>query len=158
MRRQTKTVALAVGAVYDRTLFPGVRTLRSQIRLVLIISLVCALWPLAATAQEEGPREVQVPNPMGAHTWFIIVAVGAFLAWCISYVLQLQKERLSSKPQRESLLRRKDELLDQLAELDSQKEAGTITVQHYEKEFRKTRNRLSAVLDTLRSKQDSAEP
>ena len=40
----------------------------------------------------KGPREIQLPNPMGAHTWFIIVAVGAFLAWCISYVLQLQKE------------------------------------------------------------------
>ena len=61
---------------------------------------------MAAIAQDEsGPREIQLPNPMGAHTWFIIVAVGAFLAWCISYVLQLQKERLSSQqPGRGSLL------------------------------------------------------
>ena len=125
---------------------------------LLIASLAYVFAPLAAMAQEEGPREIEVPNPMGAHTWFIIVAVGAFLAWCISYVLQLQKERSISKPQRQTLLHQKNELLDRLAELDSQKEAGTITIQHYEKEFRKTRNRLSAVLDTLRSKQDSAEP
>ena len=124
----------------------------------LALAVPLALWPLAAMAQEEGPREINVPNPMGAHTWFIIVAVGAFLAWCISYVLQLQKERLSSKPQRETLLHQKNELLDRLAELDSQKEAGTIPPQRYEKEFRKTRSRLSAVLDSLRSKQDSAEP
>ena len=109
-------------------------------------------------AQEEGPREVDVPNPMGAHTWFIIVAVGAFLAWCISYVLQLQKEKLISKPQRDSLLNQKNELLDRLAELDSQKEAGTIPLQRYEKEFRKVRSRLSSVLESLRSKRDSAEP
>ena len=93
---------------------------------------------------------------MGPHTWFIIIAVGAFLAWCISYVLQLQKERLTSQPQRTTLLRQKEELLDRLAELESQKEAGAIPSQRYEKEFKKAKGRLSEVIRRLASK-DSTE-
>jgi hypothetical protein len=117
------------------------------------------LAPAVAAAQDEGPRDVHLPNPMGPHTWFIIVAVGAFLAWCISYVLQLQRERLSNqaRPQRESLLRRKEDLLDRLAKLESQKEAGTIPVSRYEKEFRKLRGQLSEVLGRLGSRPSSTE-
>jgi hypothetical protein len=131
--------------------FPG------WFRFVKACAVASLLSPLTAFAQDEGPREVQLPNPMSAHTWFIIIAIGAFLAWCISYVLQLQKERLSTKPQRESLLRQKDELLNRLAQLESQKEAGAITSQRYEKEYRKARGRLSEVLGRLRRKQDAAE-
>jgi hypothetical protein len=54
-------------------------------------------------------------------------------------------------------LRQKDELLNRLAQLESQKEAGAITSQRYEKEYRKTRGRLSEVLGRLGRKQDSAE-
>ncbi len=115
-----------------------------------------ALSPVLMLAQEEGPREIELPNPMGAHTWFIIIAVGAFLAWCISYVLQLQKEKLTSPPQRTTLLRQKEELLDRLAELESQKEAGTISTQRYEKEFRKAKGRLSEVIARL-ARKDSTE-
>jgi hypothetical protein len=118
--------------------------------------LACVLSPVIILAQEEGPREVQLPNPMGAHTWFIIVAVGAFLAWCISYVLQLQKEKLTSQPQRTTLLRQKEELLDRLAELESQKEAGTISAHRYEKEFSKAKGRLSEVIGRL-ARRDSTE-
>ena len=118
----------------------------------------CALCPLIAFAQDEsGPREVNLPNPMSAHTWFIILAVGAFLAWCISYVLQLQKEKLNDQPRLGSLLRQKDELLDRLVALEAQKEAGTITPQRYEKEFRKTKGRLSEIVGRLGRKQDSTE-
>jgi hypothetical protein len=115
-----------------------------------------ALWPAVVLGQEEGPREIQLPNPMGAHTWFIIIAVGAFLAWCISYVLQLQKEKITSQPQRSSLLRQKEELLDRLTELESQKEAGTISAQRYEKEFRKAKGRLSEIIGRL-AHRDSTE-
>lgn len=122
--------------------------------------LACALTPLSAFAQEEGPREVQIPNPMGAHTWFIIVAVGAFLAWCISFALQLQRERMmgQAKPQRESLLRRKEEILDSLSKLESQKDAGAIATPRYEKDLKKLRSQLSDVLGRLRSPQNSTEP
>ena len=119
-------------------------------------ALACVLLPVVTVAQDEGPREVQLPNPMGAHTWFIIVAVGAFLAWCISYVLQLQKEKLTSQPQRATLLRQKEELLDRLAELESQKEAGSISTQRYEKEFRKAKGRLSEIIGRL-ARKDSTE-
>jgi len=97
---------------------------------------------------------------MGAHTWFIIVAVGAFLAWCISFALQLQRERMSvqAKPQRESLLRRKEEILDSLSKLESQKDAGTIATPRYEKDLKKLRGQLSDVLGRLRSRQNSTEP
>src|SRR5439155_277079 len=50
---------------------------------------------------QEDARPIEVPNPMGAHTWFIILAVGAFLAWATSYSLQsffLQLERIASGP------------------------------------------------------------
>jgi hypothetical protein len=121
--------------------------------------IVCALVPAAVRAQEEGPREIELPNPMSPHTWFIIVAVGAFLAWCISYALQLQHERLGKgRPPRESLLRRKEELLERLAKLESQKEAGTIAAERYEKEFKKARGQLSEVLGRLKSRPDSTEP
>lgn len=126
---------------------------------VAVFPVALALQPLTALAQDEaGPREIQIPNPMSAHTWFIIVAVGAFLAWCISYVLQLQKDRQSSQQTRRgSLLRQKEELLDRIAELEAQKVAGTITVQRYEKEFRKAKGRLSEIVARLAHKQDSPE-
>ena len=62
-------------------------------------------------AQEEGAKTADVPNAMGAHTWFIIAAVGAFLLWSISYSLQLHREALARKKGRENLTRRKDELI-----------------------------------------------
>lgn len=125
----------------------------------ILILIACVLLPLLARAQDEGPREVELPNPMGAHTWFIIVAVGAFLAWCISYVLSLQRERLANatRPERESLLRRKEELLGRIANLESQKEAGTIAEARYEKEFRKARAQLSDVLGRLKPSSNSSE-
>ena len=131
------------------------RETKAIIRIAAV--LACVLSPVVMAAQDEGPREIELPNPMGAHTWFIIIAVGAFLAWCISYVLQLQKEKLtSSQPQRTILLRQKEELLDRLAELESQKEAGTISAQRYEKEFRKAKGRLSEVIGRL-ARKDSTE-
>jgi hypothetical protein len=129
--------------------------MRREIKTIVFVATT--LWPLSALAQDEGPREIDVPNPMGVHTWFIIVAVGAFLAWCISYALQLQKEKLSNPPERRSLLRQKEELLDRLATLESQKEAGAIGAQRYEKEFKKAKGRLSEVLVRLAHKQDSSE-
>lgn len=96
---------------------------------------------------QEGARTAESPNPMGIHTWFIIAAVGAFLAWSISYSLQLQKEALAKKKGREDLVRRKDELLNEIAELESRKEAGTVTEQKYKQELKDLKFRLSKVLE-----------
>ena len=110
-----------------------------------------------AFAQEESdPRPVELPNPMGAHTWFIMVAVGVFLAWCISYCLQVQKESLRRKPSRDQFLRQKEQLLDQLAKLEFQKDAGTIPTDKFDREFRKAKSRLSQVLAQLARDQKSS--
>jgi hypothetical protein len=101
-------------------------------------------------AQEEGARTADVPNAMGAHTWFIIAAVGAFLLWSISYSLQLHKEALARKKGRENLARRKDELIDQIAELEAQKEAGTVSEKKFKQELKDLKFQLSKVLEKLR--------
>jgi hypothetical protein len=81
---------------------------------------------LLLLVQDDGARTADVPNAMGAHTWFIIIAIGAFLLWCISYSLQQHKEALSRKKGREDLLRRREQLIEQIASLEEQKEAGGI--------------------------------
>src|SRR2546428_13490727 len=103
-------------------------------------------------AQEEGARTADVPNAMGAHTWFIIVAVGAFLLWCISYSLQLHKEALTRKKGRENLARRKEELIDRIAELEAQKEAGSIKEKQYKQDLKDLKFQLSKVLEKLGTK------
>jgi hypothetical protein len=98
---------------------------------------------------QEGPREVEVPNPMGAHTWFIIAAIAAFLAWSISYSLELHREVLERKKGRDELLRQKEQLLDNLADLENRKDAGQVSEQRYKHEVREMRFRLSKVLEKI---------
>lgn len=124
-----------------------VRGRRLRLKWLLLFLVV----PVLALAQEDNAiRDVKIPNPMGVHTWFIIAAVGVFLAWCISYCLQLQKESEARKPRRTELLRHKDQVLNRLAELESQKEAGAIALPAYESEFRKARSKLSDILVLLK--------
>ncbi len=104
---------------------------------------------LLLQVQDEGARTADVPNAMGAHTWFIIVFVGAFLLWCISYSLQLHKEALARKKGRENLARRKEELIDLIAELEAQKDAGTIKEKQYKQELKDLKFQLSKVLEKL---------
>lgn len=104
---------------------------------------------LLLLAQQEGAKPLEVPNAMGAHTWFIILAVGAFLAWSISYSLQLQKEALARRKGREELVKRKEELLDQIADLEARKEAGAIGEQRYKQELKDLKFRLSKILEKL---------
>ena len=101
---------------------------------------------------QEGARTTEVPNAMGAHTWFIILAVGAFLMWSLSYSLQLHKEALARKKGREELVRRKKELIDKIADLESRMEAGSITEQKYKQELKDLKFRLSKLLEKLGTK------
>jgi len=103
---------------------------------------------LLQVGQDEGARTADVPNAMGAHTWFIIVAVGAFLLWSISYSLQLRKEAAARRKGRQDVVRRKDELIDRIADLESQKDAGTIADKKYKQELRELKFQLSKVLGT----------
>ena len=98
---------------------------------------------------EAGPKTAEVPNAMGAHTWFIIIAAGAFLAWSISYSLQLHKEALARKKGREGLIHRKDELIDQIADLQTRKEAGSISEKEYKQDLKDLKFHLSKVLEKL---------
>src|SRR5215469_18270317 len=101
--------------------------------------------------QDEGPRTADVPNAMGAHTWFIIVFVGAFLLWSISYSLQLHKEAVARKKGREDVSKRKDELIDRIAGLESKKEAGTIDEKKYKQELKELKFQLSRILEKTKS-------
>ena len=105
---------------------------------------------LLLVAQDDGARTTaDVPNAMGAHTWFIILAVGAFLAWCISYSLQLHKEAVARRKGREDLARRKDEIIDKIADLEAQKDAGTLAEKKYKQDLKDLKFQLSKVLEKL---------
>src|SRR6185436_6919378 len=112
-----------------------------------------ALWIICASplfAQDDNtPRSAVVPSPMGIHTWFIIFAVGAFLAWCISYSLQLQKEALKRRTSREGLVLRRNRYMEELADLESQKEAGTISEQRFKRLYINTKLRLAKVREQI---------
>ncbi len=99
---------------------------------------------------QEGPRSIDLPNPMNLHTWFIIGAVGAFLAWSLSYAIQLHREALERQKGREGVTEKKEELLNQIAELENQKDAAKISEQRYKHEMRELRFRLGRLLDKSR--------
>src|SRR2546427_3264107 len=93
-----------------------------------------------------------VHNAMGAHTWFIILAVGAFLLWSISYSLQLHKEALARKKGRDELVRLREELLDQIADLEAQRESGAVAEKKYKQDLKDLKFRLAKVLERLKTK------
>ena len=107
---------------------------------------------LLLLAQADGAQTADVPNAMGAHTWFIIIAVGAFLLWSISYSLQLHKEALARRKGRDELARRKEELLDQIARLEEQKDAGAIAEKKYKQDLKELKFHLGRVLEKLGKK------
>ena len=104
---------------------------------------------LLRVAQDEGARTADVPNAMGAHTWFIIIAIGAFLLWCISYSLQLHREAIARKKGREDLARRKDEIIDKIADLEAQQDAGAIPEKQYKQDLKDLKFQLTKVLEKL---------
>jgi len=107
---------------------------------------------LLLLAQDEGARTADVPNAMGAHTWFIIVFAAAFLAWSISYSLQLRREAMARRKGREDLVHRKDELIDKIAEVEAQKESGRLDEKRYKQELKDLKFQLSKVLERTGSK------
>jgi hypothetical protein len=98
---------------------------------------------------ESGSQTADVPNAMGAHTWFVILVVGAFLLWSISYSLQLHKEALARRKGREDLVRRKEEILDEIARLEEQKDSGAIAEKKYKQDLRELKFHLGKVLEKL---------
>ena len=98
---------------------------------------------------EGGSQTADVSNAMGAHTWFVILAVGAFLLWSISYSLQLHKEALARRKGREDLVRQKEEFLDEITRLEDQKNSGAIAEKKYKQELRELKFHLGKVLEKL---------
>jgi len=125
--------------------FGLVRFQNTSVWILLLLGTVRVAFGQDDTA----PHSTEVPNPMGIHTWFIIFAVGAFLAWSISYSLQLQKEALQKRNSRENLVLRKNQYLEQIAKLESMKDAGTISEQAYRRDYNNTRLRLAKVLEQI---------
>ena len=111
---------------------------------------------LLLLAQDDAARTADVPNAMGAHTWFVIIAVGAFLLWCLSYSLQLHKEALARKKGREDLARRKQELVDKIADLEAQKDAGAVNEKKYKQDLKDLKFQLSRVIGKSGTKRDGA--
>jgi hypothetical protein len=109
---------------------------------------------LLLLAQAEGPRTADVPNAMGVHTWFIIIAAGAFLLWCISYSLQLHKEALVRKKGRDDLVRRKEALIEKISDLEDKKQAGTVSEKQYKQDLKDLKFQLSKVLEKIGAKRD----
>jgi hypothetical protein len=111
---------------------------------------------LLLLAQDDAARTADVPNAMGAHTWFVIIAVGAFLLWCLSYSLQLHKEALARKKGREDLAHRKQELVDKIADLEAQKDAGAVSEKKYKQDLKDLKFQLSKVVGKSGTKRDGA--
>src|SRR5262245_12589617 len=106
-----------------------------SLRLIYSAVLLLLLFSASGFAQEL-PTTLNIPNPMGPHTWFIIFAIGAFLIWCISYTIQLQKEAVAKKKSRDELLRQKEDLLDKMAELEDRREANAVADAQYRREMK----------------------
>ena len=133
-------------------------TERPAIRVLIVVVVICGFictTPLLAQQDDNTTRSAVVPNPMGIHTWFIIAAAGAFLAWSISYSLQLQKEALKRRSSREGLLWRKNKYLDEIADLEGRKQAGTLSQSSYRRRFNNTRIRLARVLAEIEQSRES---
>ena len=118
---------------------------------LLRICLVLLIVIIATPAFAQDARSVELPNAMSIHTWFIIGVVGAFLAWSISYAIQLQKEAMERAKSRTDLVKHKEDLLDQIATLEERKESGQVTDQKYKHELKELRFRLGKVLEKISS-------
>jgi hypothetical protein len=119
-------------------------------RLLAAVPLGLLVLCSSAFAQDE-PTVTRLPNPMSIHTWFIIAAAGALLAWSLSYSLQLQKEALKRKKGREDLRQQKEHLLDKIAALEERRESGHVGEKQYKQELKELKFYLSRVLDKLGS-------
>jgi hypothetical protein len=99
-------------------------------------------------AYAQGP--IQVPNPMAAHTLFIILITAAFLAWAASFSIQIMKEQTHRKD-RQALRRHRETIFDKITELETARESGTINKDRHKRRMRELRGKLSRVIEKLQS-------
>ena len=112
-----------------------------------LVGLILGLG-FAARAQAQAP--IEVPNPMAAHTLFVILLTVAFLVWAASFSIQIMKER-THRQDRQSLIRRRETILDKITELETALEAGAITKERHRRRMKELRGELSRVIGKLQS-------
>ncbi len=100
----------------------------------------------ALPAHAQGP--IQVPNPMAAHTLFIILITSAFLIWAASFSIQIMQERTHRKD-RQALRRHRETILDKITETEAARESGAITKERHKRRMKELRGELSRVIETL---------
>ena len=103
----------------------------------------------AAPAGAQGIEEI--PNPMAAHTIFIIVITSAFLIWAVSFSLQTTKERADKNKQRQMFLAERERILDTIAEIEADRDSGKIDSGQYKSRIKKRRGELTRVIERLQS-------
>ena len=103
---------------------------------------------LAIPARAQAP--IQVPNPMAAHTLFIILITAAFLVWAASYSAQIMKEHTHKKDRR-NLVRHRETILDKITELETARESGTISKDRHKRRMKELRGELSRVIGKIQS-------
>lgn len=102
-----------------------------------------------APAAAQGVQEF--PNPMAAHTVFIVAIVGAFLAWAVSFSIHTARERSDGRRERQRLLDERERILDRIADLEDERESGRIDAARYKLRARRLRGDLARVVEALRS-------
>ena len=103
----------------------------------------------AAPAGAQGIEEI--PNPMAAHTIFIIVITSAFLIWAVSFSLQTTKERADKNKQRQMFLAERERILDTIADIEADRDSGKIDSGQYKSRIKKRRGELTRVIERLQS-------
>lgn len=103
---------------------------------------------LARDGSSQSP--VAVPNPMATHTVFIVVIVGAFLAWAASFSYHTMKER-SQKDERKALMAQREQILDQLAEVENLHDGEHISDDRFERRKKELRGELARVIEKIQS-------
>ena len=114
----------------------------------LVLPVFIALLA-AAPAGAQGIEEV--PNPMAAHTIFIVVITSAFLIWAVSFSLQTTKERADKNKQRQMFLAERERILDTIAEIETDRDSGKIDTGQYKSRIKKRRGELTRVIERLQS-------
>ena len=64
----------------------------------------------------------------------------------------MHKEALARRKGRDELIRRKEELLDQIARLEEQKESGAIAEKKYKQDLKDLKFHLSKILERMGTK------
>lgn len=106
-----------------------------------------ALLTLAAATP--ALSQTPVPNPMASHTVFILILVGAFLAWAASFSFHTKPKARTRKEELEALRSHREQVLDALAAAESARESGALSPEAWERRHRELRSELARVVARL---------